>query len=321
MQGATLWINMFCWLGFVSWLGFSDDRATITIRHTFLIETKNVQNLTTFVMGIFIALILGRWWDIRELLQKVRSGSIDLAIMVTAHLRSSAEAGDENENDTTQQQQMRQRIVRLCNLAHALVPMQATDKFDSATLIEHELATQDECNILESQKNRFVTVYTWIASLLCYCADHNMITNSHAVLPRMQKNITKMRGSAGNIFMYLNCQLPYPYIQLLSFLVHFFLFVAACSSGNRIAVGKTSLVKNTAYVLMYTAYSDTIVFAYLLMIIWVIAFDGLLWLNVLLSNPFGEGAADFPVEDFCAELKSVTNAILQQHARSPQLQQ
>jgi hypothetical protein len=35
----------------------------------------------------------------------------------------------------------------------------------------------------------------------------------------MQENITKMRGAAADVFMYLYCKIPYIYVHLLTLLV------------------------------------------------------------------------------------------------------
>ena len=49
----------------------------------------------------------------------------------------------------------------------------------------------------------------------------------------MQENITKMRGAAADVFMYLYCKIPYIYVHLLTLLVKvcsFFLnFFFLCS--------------------------------------------------------------------------------------------
>jgi hypothetical protein len=59
----------------------------------------------------------------------------------------------------------------------------------------------------------------------------------HQVLPGMLKNVSVITESANTIFTFVRCQLPYPYVHLVSFAVHCYLFFWATYIGCLLHAG------------------------------------------------------------------------------------
>lgn len=81
--------------------------------------------------------------------------------------------------------------------------------------------------------SRYAIVYYWIEELLSKVAREGLIDSSRPeALWKMQENITKMRGAAADVFMYLYCKIPYIYVHLMTLLVKIYLIVIAAVAGS-----------------------------------------------------------------------------------------
>jgi hypothetical protein len=151
-----------------------------------------------------------------------------------------------------------------------------------------------------------VIVYLWIAQIFAYCSENQLLRHADSILPRFQKAITKMRGSGADIFMFLNTQLPYCYIQLLSFAVHVFMFAITCQTGQYINTG----VNMATYGSILK--TGTVFWGYLEMCILTMVFEGLLVLNCMIENPWiSSRSAGFPVDKYRQDLLLLTNCLIQ----------
>jgi hypothetical protein len=228
-------------------------------------------------------------------------------MMLSAFLRPPAFAPHGDEANLIN---LRYTIVRYLNLMNSLV-LQSAGKYDeppftSAHYIAKGMVTADEWAELERQRcstdgARISIVLLWISSLLRQCATQGFFTQPEVMLPTVQRSLSKIQQAVGEINMHITCQIPFIFVQIVSFTTHVFMFFYTSleAYGLYEATSLDSVVDKTS----------GIFWAYLLVGAFTICFEGLLVMNVLLENPFGNDPTDFIVEQYADQLWSKTHAL------------
>ena len=206
---------------------------------------------------------------------------------------------------------------------------------DHDDLIALGLVTPEEWETLRNARTagmpRFSAVLIWASTLIHesnvrgLCCDG---TKSQAL-----QKITDARQAAGRVLTYLATQLPYTYVNLVSLVVHVYLFVLStwfgfiCATGlnklnldgvgveseSIVAVGDsvgTPVTKITENNTSLTSDYLTLTFVYFFLVFSNVLFQGLLNIHALLDNPFGHHPAKFPLRAFVAQLVGATSALL-----------
>lgn len=74
-------------------------------------------------------------------------------------------------------------------------------------------------------------------ALLHQCHAAEYIVNPGQMLGSMLNQVSVIVDSANTVFTFIRCQLPYPYVHLVSFTVHFYLFFWATYTGFMLYAG------------------------------------------------------------------------------------
>eukprot|EP00276_Gloeochaete_wittrockiana_P003140 CAMPEP_0184662198 /NCGR_PEP_ID=MMETSP0308-20130426/42033_1 /TAXON_ID=38269 /ORGANISM="Gloeochaete witrockiana, Strain SAG 46.84" /LENGTH=901 /DNA_ID=CAMNT_0027104031 /DNA_START=163 /DNA_END=2867 /DNA_ORIENTATION=- len=258
-------------------------------------EALMLTSLVAFLLGMFGSLTFSRWWATREKLQQVIGRTNNLAVMIATYV-----VGDDHLTNTA-----REEMCRYMNLAHALVYKQASMDEDLGELIGRRLLTKDEARKIENLPSKYLIIYTWLADLLKEVALNGRLVYPEYVLPLMHGDISVMRGGASDIFMYLNCQIPYSYVHMLTLVskIHV-LFVVLYVGG---LIGRGFIERSVM----------TIVFGYCFLFATRIIYEGLLQIHHSLVNPFGDDPDDFPRLSYQEGLRQTCEAILSQVNQTP----
>lgn len=181
---------------------FEGLKEFVDILHSFL----------PFVMGLYMSLCVGRWWSIRnDCIGGLWGAMADLTFYLSTYL-----PGDGANKEA------RELIHRWCVLSHELVYKQARGEDDLSDLVDDNLCTQEECDLLQHMPSRACMVWVWISSYLCHLAYGNgpsRIPYPVTIFPQLQALCTKARGSIGASFAYTDTQLPFRYVHFLSVMV------------------------------------------------------------------------------------------------------
>ena len=214
------------------------------------------------------------------------------------------------------------------------------------------LVTEEEWDALSAARAaglpRFVAVLCWARGLLERSA-------AASLCPAETKRaaaakLADARQAAGRVSTYLASQLPYTYVNLVSLVVHVYLFVLATWFGFVLHSGLTSAETEVEVVqagaaepgetissitsttsttstnatpaffvrvgesssTMSSLSSDVlaVTFCYAFLAFSNVLFQGLLHIHALLDNPFGHHPAKFPLRQFVAQLAGQTSALL-----------
>eukprot|EP00906_Rhabdomonas_costata_P001287 RCo002043 len=300
-----LWFQIVVWLVYLSILGTVDRKGADVLRKSSAVI--DLQSLVNFLLGLFVSLVLARWWLIRSLFQKALTLSVNTAQMVATLVRVPSEGSAAVPEKEVAE--LRCKVVRYLNLAPAIACQMFSNpggKVNREPLAQ--LVTEEEWEVLKDHPAKFVVVYMWIASLVRWCAQKDILVSPKASLPLLQKNLSRMRGSFGDIGMYINAQIPLCYVHLLSIAIHMSLFVLANSLAS-VEFVQQYFTGARRFQLYF--------WPWFLSIMWTIAYWGLMMLQSLFENPFNHKAFGFPQETYRKHLWDMTNLMLEQSNQLP----
>ncbi|CAD7700722.1 unnamed protein product [Ostreobium quekettii] len=326
----------------------------------------NMAMLITFVLGLFVSLVVNRWSTIKQAYARLIGSTMDLVMLVSTVVR---DPGDPREPRCLR---ARVEVTRLLNLGHILAisradaldrdfkPARAVghlakvlgaslrhgatapprDAFwskkprniDLEDLEEEGLVNRDEWEILEGGWTeglaKHQVVYFWVQAVLLRCKGAGWVASEGQMLPLMLAKLNAVVEAASQMFNTIGSQMPYPYVALVSFVVHAYLFVTATWYGLFLHVGfpteenfvgafggrEVALHKGRAEV------SDsywTAAWCYFFVALANVMFQGLLDMHALMDNPFGAHVAKFPLRAQATRLLNATRTMLSQSDAMP----
>lgn len=90
----------------------------------------NLCMLITFILGLFVTLVINRWWEVRVQYGMVRALSIEVSHIIASNMRSTRTAtGEEERKEMLEQNRVaRSEMIRYLNFAHLLLLTDAQSK-------------------------------------------------------------------------------------------------------------------------------------------------------------------------------------------------
>jgi len=148
------------------------------------------------------------------------------------------------------------------------------------------------------------------------------------MLKTMLDKLNNIVESASQIFTTLRSQMPYPYVHLVSFVVHVYLFVTTTWFGSFLHTGfptaerfqtrfggqDIELLKSNLDV---SSNYWTAAWCYVFVLLANVMFQGLLDMHSLLDNPFGSHSAKFPLRAHITKLMNSTRTMLKRADQMP----
>jgi len=122
-------VSMCLWVAFIEatagyWTDDADVQTFIKFFGTpYMGAVVNLCMLITFILGLFVTLVVNRWWEVRVQYGMVRSLSIEVSHIICANMRGAKTATTAEERATAEAQNAlgRSEMVRYLNLAHLLL--------------------------------------------------------------------------------------------------------------------------------------------------------------------------------------------------------
>lgn len=334
----------------------------------------NMSMLITFILGLFITLVVNRWWTIRMAYSKLMGTTLDLCMTIATVIKHPLNERDE------QTLKARAELTRLLNLGHLLVVSQADAvdrdykpsygvrryakttfgtlwtsclganlsssaesdifiekpaKISFKELANEALINKEEWDIICEQESKglpkFQTVYRWAQSLLHKCKGADWIMSAPQMLPIMLNKLNTIVESGAQIFSTISSQMPYPYVHLVSFTVHVYLFIITTWFGAFLHAGFPTEENfkfipeddDVAGARLHKSRGDvsssywTAVWCYVFVLLANVMFQGLLDMHSLLDNPFGAHCAKFPLRAQITNLLMATRTMLERADTMP----
>jgi predicted membrane chloride channel (bestrophin family) len=239
--------------------------------------TSYLTALLSFMLGLFVSAIIGRWWDCRLTCVEAMWGALsNIQLCLTCRMPRAEDAT------------FKETLLRLILAVHRLVYLEARGEESAADLqkqVEVGLLTEDEAMILAGQHAKPQLVLVWIGRLYHELAVQRSWDPSITIYLDEQMGLA--RNAIGRVFAYCQTQLPYQYVHLLSFCVILCNLLLCFKCGVVIGYSMTPTKDGHIDIVGITLQVFQIVAE-------PFAYHAFLRLCGELSNPFGHDFNDFP---------------------------
>jgi len=172
--------------------------------------------LCTFLLTFFLATALTRWWAIRnDCLGGLWGGIDDISLIIGSYFGS----------DSPADRAVRERVLRWSVLSHELIYKQARADTDLCDLVERDLLTIEELNLLKPLASKPQVIWAWMCSYFAHLAYGDPAEGGSrlpfpvTVLPQLHEICRHARGAVGASFAYTDTQIPFRYVHFLSLII------------------------------------------------------------------------------------------------------
>lgn len=259
-----------------------------------------MSKMVPFVLGLYLALALSRWWALRM----DGLGLLLNAVVNICMLSSCLLHGEQNRK-------CRMLIARWAFASVRMVVKAARDQTKVTDMYSKGLLTLEEVKLLTDIEpwGRASMMWSWILRLLLE-AGHNIegpLPHSTQI-KRATQICLDARAGITTMDTYLTTQLPFAYVHLITILVNmnncFLIF--KCASASAVAINdwqQSSIIEISKEGLTS--------------LIIPLLYYGLLSISYIISDPFGEEMLDFPVASFISYTSECCEAVMRAQETFP----
>lgn len=230
-----------------------------------------------FVLGLYISLVLARWWAQRiEGIGKVLDSLQNVCLLVASELPNE-DFFQFHEQIISYGLASVALVVRTCRGKHEIIDLGPS---------HYNLLTEDELRILGDVpvRPRPALLWSWILSLC------TKVYEDQSIPPGKQRDIIQQvviaRNAISLIWTYLGTQLPFAYVHLVTFIVNINNVLASIKCGIvfMMALQQKSWVHAASQVIF--------------LCLMPVLYQGILSVAYMIHDPFGEDLLDFPIMAF-----------------------
>lgn len=286
----SIWLHMLCNITIAAVVCAI---VFFSCRRPELINTERVSEivkyssaLVGFLLVFQLSAAVRRWWAMRiDTLGGFWNAVSDVAMILAAHLPQR------------DHKDLKALVLRYCLASLELTFMQAhgTDGV-LADLVEQSLLTQDEKRRLEELVSKPQAMWVWIAGLFHQLAERGRLSSRllislYGICSRARAAVGRGKGA----FAYLDTQLPFSYVHLLSVLVHLNNLAIATKCGVLVSIGIRNLLRPERRGPVSDAENIQVIILQVVFVTCVPAwYHAMLEAAAGLGDPFGDRFQDFP---------------------------
>lgn len=279
------------------WFGIGRDQIPT-------VETGNLEDLAVylggfvpFVLGLYVALCLSRWWTLRvEALGNLFDAAANASMLVCCNLPNKKFS------------KIRKCVVKWGLASVVLLVKAARDDDNISDMVPKGYLTEDEVAVIRKQSpyGRAMLMWAWIMRIAQESYHQASGPPPHAPKWLMvASTCLQARDAIQTIFTYLRTQLPFTYVHLITLLVnlHNVVNTVKCSAVFMVAICSEPRQNQRA------------LYQIIMMILLPVCYQGLLTISYIIHDPFGEDLLDFPVAAYAEYVShSCSSSMLAQHA-------
>jgi len=247
-----------------------------------------VSAFVPFVLALFVSLTLSRWWALRvTALGKVFDSLANTCMIVASEL-----------NDL-RWRDVRTGIMKYGMASIELLVQAAREEEDIDSLLELDLLSETEAEFMKEYEllwQRPMVIWAWIMHIVSDAMDHDKTP-----APSRQAVIGQClaaRDGMANINMYLDTQLPFAYVHLITLLVNVQNILMSIKSGLKFA---TAVGQGDPFIMIQEMMTTAII---------VFIYQALLTIAYTIMDPFGDDVLDFPIRAYEAYVASIVDAMM-----------
>jgi len=248
--------------------------------------TTQINRLVVFCLPLYMSLSLARWWAVRERgLQRLFDALTSINMILSTEMHNE------------RWRALRVQVIKMGLASIELLVQAAQNREDLDFLVDLELLSPAEVAAMR----RLSTL--WARPLICWgwilhvC--RSGLGSFHGIEPRIAQIMSQVIWAKQSIIMinsYMDTQLPFAYVHLITLLVNVQNLVVACNSGILLAhaIMKTDgglMVQQVALALGSP-----------------LVYQGLMQISCLVANPFGDEITNFPMRSYIDYVSSILDA-------------
>ena len=246
-----------------------------------------------FLVGPYIGGSVTRWWAVRKDGIGGLWGAVDdLCMWAAAYF----------DQKTSADRTARSLVLRYGLLSHALLYKQARGEEDQLDdLLAAGLLLPHEQEALQPLASKPLVVWAWLSHFWAQALAGELqvtpIPHAAQLAPMVLGKCAQGRGALGLSLSYVDSQQPFPYVHLLALLTDLALIVNAAAVGLSVGRDLQDADTHRAEVMLL------LLCAFLRIGAFVLVFNGLLAVAVVLDNPLGDDSADLPALAYHSYMK------------------
>mmetsp|Transcript_85817 Transcript_85817/g.199487 ORF Transcript_85817/g.199487 Transcript_85817/m.199487 type:complete len:417 (-) Transcript_85817:52-1302(-) len=283
-----------CALACLSSLGDFADLADLNVE-----PLENLANqinaFVPFCLALYVSLTLTRWWALRiSALGKVFDAFANVSMIISCEL-----------NDK-KWQSVRNQVAKYGFASIELLVQAARNREEFDALTVSDLLTEVEVGALKKTEilwQRPMMLWVWIMRICVAAMDHHK-----SPAPRTAMIMTQCIGARegmATINTYLDTQLPFAYVHLITLLVNVQNVMIAIKSGIIFATG----IPSRDWFLMIQQFMTLCVVCFI--------YQALLQISYTIMDPFGDDILDFPIKAYTNYLATTVDAMLEAQPECP----
>lgn len=257
--------------------------------------SAQIGNLVPFCLALYLSLVLSRWWTLRVSgLGKVFDALSNLCMIIACELHED------------KWEAVRQQVAKFGLASIELIVQAARGRADLDFLVEEDLLNEREAESLLGQEElweRPMICWAWILRICLSALDYG-----HTPSPRTAAVMAQCVGARegmATMNTYLDTQLPFGYVHLITLLVNLQNFTMAVKTGIIVAQAWSG---RTWFVVAQQV---------LTLVVVVFLYQGILQISFVIADPFGDDILDFPIRGFTNYIATTVDAMFEAQADCP----
>eukprot|EP00419_Tripos_fusus_P007253 CAMPEP_0172673176 /NCGR_PEP_ID=MMETSP1074-20121228/11991_1 /TAXON_ID=2916 /ORGANISM="Ceratium fusus, Strain PA161109" /LENGTH=409 /DNA_ID=CAMNT_0013490445 /DNA_START=72 /DNA_END=1301 /DNA_ORIENTATION=- len=254
-----------------------------------------INSFVPFCLGLYVSLSLQRWWTLRvAALGKVFDSFCNLAMLISCELHAKKWTD------------LRTQVLKYGFGSLTLLTQAARDKEDLQKLVDQGCLTALEARAVQKHVDlwqRPMILWVWIMRISMSAMSHQKSPNPR--IGALLAECTKANDGINTINEYVDTQLPFAYVHLITFLVNMQNITLAINAGLKFATA----IPGMHYLAMISQVAMVCSVCFL--------YQALLQITYLLVDPFGDDTLDFPIKAYGCYLASTIHALLEAHPQCP----
>lgn len=290
LQFVGTQVLIFCAVAFSLILGVEDLENAGFETAGLVNMNKYFNSFIPFVISLYIALTLYRWWILRvQCLGAVFDCVANLSAVFAVML-----PGEKHRD-------VRANVIKWGMASIFLLAKCAREDDNLNSMVSKGLLSAREVERIEpmSLAGRPMAMFAWILRT----AQETFDDDVHSPKPHVFQwtlvlnDCMKGRNAIQCVYTYLNTQLPYAYVHLIGLLVNLSNFIAAakCGASFAVAVARTDVAEAIFQLLNMVA---------------PVLYNGMLSISYAVHDPLGEDMLDFPIAAFTEYVAEMVDATL-----------
>jgi len=249
--------------------------------------------LAAFLLGIFAQMLFDRWWQLRQTIEALFAEITDTAMLTLAFLRG------QDPKSTA----IRRDVIRWSKLGAYLLEKQIDGKRNYRNAIKWGFLTEREWDCLENRDDNFMLPQQWAMDALCQAKDKGLISEYGGTFDSLIMTFPAQRKLCTDILMFLNTPIPYIFTHLMTVICKVNLLFTGIACGTMVG----QAIEQEQWLAVFIGY--------MIVILGNMLVEGLLRLHVVLSDPFGDDACDFPWDMMMHTMNAKINMLVAQFGR------